>query len=1058
MPAPLCRSIGALFALVALPAGLTAQGVTGAAIQGRVTTPDNEAISDATVLATNLANGERWQATTGNQGRYFVEHLSVGGPYTIEARAVGFAPSRRSEIYLSLGQRLTADFHLHPAALELEPITVTGSPDPRINAGRTGPAQVIPESTIIRLPVPGRDFSQLALLSPQVVQSPSGGLSIAGQPDRLNALQIDGATNNDLLGSSFLGGVGTPGQDLGARTLSVEALEELQIVSAPFDVRFGNFAAGLVNAVTKSGTNQFEGSLSGYFADRGLVGKDPDGGRGAEFETKELGVALGGPIERDRAAFFLDAGLQRSTFPEDAPLIGSDTTNGADSAGTGIRYASATRFRDILRDTYGVDAGDAGPFPLRVPAGNLFGKVTIQLGVNSRLELSHNYVHSNPRLVISRRDFGVYTMTSRAFGLPVTTNATRLNWTTSFGGRFANELIAARLRQSMRCSPASAFPEIEVHADAGRLSAGTACTIDFQNESILEVTDNLTLISGAHRFTLGTHDELIHLPTARFLQYKFHTHWAFGSLDDLEQGLPSEYSATLRNPARPTGPLSDLRVNQFGAYLQDQWNPDPRLTITAGLRVDVPFLSRRPAFNPTLLSELRIDNTRTPSGHILWSPRLGLNYDLAGDGATFLRGGVGLFAGRPAYKWFDAVYVHTGLEAVDLFCTGDNVPAFTIDPANQPSTCAGGVIPSTPLVNVFDPAFRFPRNLKLAVGADHRLPWGVVGTVDLLYTHATDQYDLVDLNLQPPTAVAAGEGNRLMYGTIDTLGMPTPNRRSPNFGPVIQVRNARGNRAISVTAQLQKRFANGTEIGGSYTYGRSRDRLSASDDFTDGDVGFTALDGTLERRRIATSLWDVPHRVTLLATANLPLDVRLAFFYEGLSGVPFTYGIEGDANADGFDGDDIVYVPGDVRPGGAVSLAVFDESAGAYAAAPAAEYARLDGFIAGERCLREQRGGSMRRNSCRNPWVNRTNARFSKLFPTLGGHSLELMLDVFNLFHLFDGDWGQVRGVEGTSLLRLIGYDSDLGRGIYSLQIPRRRALDSDASRWRMQLGARYTF
>jgi outer membrane receptor protein involved in Fe transport len=1041
---------------------LQAQGVTGAAIQGRVTGPDSVAIEDATVLVTNASNGERWQTVTSAKGRYYLEQLSLGGPYLVEVHAIGFAPARRTVLSLALRQLVTADFPLQPAVLELEPITVRADVDPLINAGRTGPAQSIAESTIARMPVRGRDFSQLALLSPQVVLSPNGGLSIAGQPDRLNSLQIDGATNNDLLGSSSLGGVGTPGHDLLARTLSVEAIKELQIVTAPFDVRFGSFAGGLVNAVTKSGSNQFEGLVSGYLSEDWLVGKDPQGERGPEFQIGELGLTVGGPIVRDRAAFFLDAGIQRYVFPEQGPLIGSDTTGGADSVGIGIRSESATRFHDILRDTYGVEAGNPGPFPGTATPGNVFGKVTIQLGVNSRLEVSHNYVHSNPSLVISRSDFGVYTLTSRAFALPVTTNATRLTWSAGIGRRLTNELLVARLHESDGCAPASEFPAIEVHADAGTLSAGSACIPAIiqgggsGGQDILELTDNLTLGSGTHRFTLGTHEELIHLTTLPFLDYFFGTRWGFNSLDSLEQGWPAEYSANLRDPARETGPLSDLRVTQVGVYLQDQWNPDPRLTLTAGLRVDVPFLSREPVLNPVLLAELGIDNTRTPSGNVLWSPRLGVNYDLSGDGATFIRGGIGLFAGRPAYKWFAAVDAHTGLEAIELYCAGDSVPPFAIDPANQPTTCAGGIIPSTPLVNVFDPAFRFPRNLKVALGADHRLPWGVVGTLDLLYTQAVNQYDLVDLNLQPPATVAAGEGDRPMYGAIDALGVPAPSRRSTDFGPVIQVRNASGNQAISITAQLQKRFANGTEIGASYTYGRSRDRFSPSTDNTDNDIGSTALDGTLEQRRLATSLWEVPHRVSLLATADLPLKLRFSLFYEGLSGTPFTYGILGDVNADGFFDDDIVYLPRDVRPGGDVSLAVFDES-GTLAPAPAGEYQRLDRFIEGEQCLRDQRGRIMRRNSCHNPWVNNTNARLSKLFPTLHGHSLELTLDVFNLLHLLDSDWGLVRASDDR-LFELVGYDPEQGRGVYRLLETNQAFVDYDASRWRMQLGARYQF
>jgi hypothetical protein len=222
-----------------------------------------------------------------------------------------------------------------------------------------------------------------------------------------------------------------------------------------------------------------------------------------------------------------------------------------------------------------------------------------------------------------------------------------------------------------------------------------------------------------------------------------------------------------------------------------------------------------------------------------------------------------------------------------------------------------------------------------------------------------------------------------------------------------------------------------------------------------GGLNGVASDGSLETRRLATSDWSVPHRVTLLASANLPLGVRLTLFYDGASGGAYNYVVDGDANADGFGGDPL-YVPADVRPGGDVSLVT--ETPGGWVAAPATDYQQLDGFIEGERCLQASRGRLIRRNTCRNPWVNHTEARFSKLFPTQGGQSLELIAEVFNLLHLLDSDWGLVRGIDGTGLLRLVGYDAGLGRGIYTLQIPRRRALDVDASRWRMQLGARYTF
>ena len=188
--------------------------------------------------------------------------------------------------------------------LDLPELTVIAPGDSRLNAGRTGPAQTITDALISNLPVPNRDFSQLMLLSPQAILSRDGGISIAGQSDRLNGFQIDGATNSDLGGVTGLSGFGTPGSANGVRTLSVEAVRELQIAVAPFDVRYGDFAGGLVNAVTRSGSNRWEGSASSYYQSQALTGKDSAGNRAEDFSRKELTVTIGGPIVNDRAAFF----------------------------------------------------------------------------------------------------------------------------------------------------------------------------------------------------------------------------------------------------------------------------------------------------------------------------------------------------------------------------------------------------------------------------------------------------------------------------------------------------------------------------------------------------------------------------------------------------------------------------------------------------------------------------------------------------------------------------------------------------------------------------------
>ena len=464
--------------------------------------------------------------------------------------------------------------------------------------------------------------------------------------------------------------------------------------------------------------------------------------------------------------------------------------------------------------------------------------------------------------------------------------------------------------------------------------------------------------------------------------------------------------------------------------------------------MDVPFVTTSPVRNPLLQSELGIDNTLTPSGNTLWAPRLGFSYDLGGKG--FLRGGVGVFSGRPAYHWISSVYGGTGLNASVLSCEGPDVPAFTLDPDNQPTTCGSGAIPVVAEVTYFDPSFRFPRNFRVALGTDLRLPWGMVGTVDLLYVRGMNQIYLTDVNLVP-TGEAAGEGGRVLYGSLDpATGAATPNRRSAAFGPVIEVRNSSGDRSYVATAQLQKRFAGGVELGVAYTYTDSKDRLSAAADLASLNIGrVNILDGTLDQRRLAVSMYSVPHKITLVGALDLPYRFRFSLFYSGFSGAPYTYRITGDANADGltaFGGptfNDPIYVPRD-----AADITLEDPG----------QWEALDSYIESRPCLREQRGQLQRRNSCRDPWVSVMNARFSKVIPTASGQSIELIADLFNVLNFIDGDWGVRRFIEDTRILRLVGYDATNGRGIYAFDTQDPNIRDHEATRWRMQLGARYTF
>jgi hypothetical protein len=945
-------------------------------------------------------------------------------------------------------------------------VTVTGQQvDPVLNPGRTGPAQTVSEKQAAGLPVRDRDYTQLTLLSPQALLTTDRGFSIAGQSDRLNNFQVDGTTNNDLGGISGTSGSGTVGGSDGLRSLSVEALQELQVLVAPFDVRYGMFAGGLVNAVTRSGTNRWEGTVSSYFQTEGLTGRDTLGRRAEEFSSKEVGVTLGGPIVRDRVALFLDAGFQR--FTGGRPLaIGTDTTGGADSAGIGIRRSSAERFQSILRTTYGVDPGSITPSVLRNPGGNLFAKVTLWPGLNQRIEISHNYAKRNSLYIPGgyRQQSGWYDLTSFEADGSSTVNATRVAWTAAGEGPFSNELTASRVTGTERCDPRNHFAQARVFFGDGAgglrpgLRAGTneICNDRVANQTAWELTDNLAWLLGPHRITLGTHDELIQLDGKnRSLELIGTGRWSFLSLDSLERVEPFGFRRTLPGPGKPEGARSALEVRQLGLYLQDEWAVLPHVLLTGGLRFDVPFLPEAPVRNPVLADSLGVSTAVTPSGHLLWSPRVGLNYDVGGRGTTFLRAGAGLFSGRPIYLYFSNVYESTGLETTELVCA-DDVPAFTsLDLDDQPTTCASSAT-GVPHVSVFDPAFRIPQNLRIALGADARLPWSLVGTVDLLYIRAVNQFDITDLNLAPPFASASGEGGRVLYGTVDPSSEDAAKRRTSAFGPVPQMRSSSGDHAVSATVQLQKRHRAG-ELSLAYTYTDARDRISPVGWDLASNLATSPLDGSLDHRRLTTSNFEAVHKITAGGVADLPLGFHLGVFYNGLSGFPLTYMVEGDANADGIGSNDIVYVPRDPRPGGDIELVILDGSTQQFAPAPAAKYDTLARFIQSQHCLQEQRGMIMGRNSCREHWQTLLNARLSKAFSTLSGQSVELIADLFNVLNLVDRDWGVQRRHSGT-LLKLVGYDAVSGRGIYQLGRIDPDVRDDEATRWRLQLGARYTF
>jgi outer membrane receptor protein involved in Fe transport len=1056
---------------VLLPVTVAAQGVIGAAIEGTVTQAGGGPAEGAQVELVSSATGQRYTTTAGASGRYDLDNLQPGPGDTLTLRGIGFTPVRREGLSLALGQRLTADVTLQAEAVQLQEVEVTAQADPLINAARTGPSQRISDSAIARLPLQGRNFTDLIQVSPQVV-----GTSVAGQNNRYNNLQIDGCVNNDVFG---LAEIGSPGGQARARPIPVDAIKEFQVLVAPFDVRQGAFTGGLINTITKSGTNDWTGSAFGFFQDKGIAGfrNDPTF---PGLNVSQFGGTLGGPIVRDRLHLFVSADIQHRSAPFSSSfnLTGDNT---GDVARTGFTTADADRFRDLLAGYGMTGVGDGSSPELSNPNVNLFGKLSWQLARLGRIEASYNFVDANRDILgrlatspaVPGRLRDGYQLSNSGYEFDNRTNTARLSWTSQLGNGISNELLAGYNAIRDERVLGSDRPLVLVRAGAvgtagSWLAAGGErfSQLNSLDQDIFQVQDNLSFGTGAHRFTVGTANEFYSFDNA-FFQARIGV-WAFNSLDSLASGVPAAFQRVLPTAARPEGPIANFKVQQLGLYAQDAWSPSDRLTLTAGLRMDVPF-NDKPVQNPALAANpfLPINTADFPSGNLLWSPRLGFNFDPLGNGRTIVRGGVGYFTGRPPYVWLSNAFVNTGLEQVQLTCTGTDVPAFTTDPAAQPAACASGTGASAavPSPNYFEKDFKFPQTFRISLGADHRLPGGFVGTVDLLYSKNVNQLYIQDANLRN---LGRNAEDRFMYGTVGVGGTgafaATPSRVAPTSGPdgifnaVLHTNTALG-RTYSATVQVQRSFADRFELNAGYTYSNSKDAISLTSSQAFSNFQFAAVDGPLEFRNLTRSFFDVPHKVTVSGTVNLPFRSSLSLIYVGRSGDPYAWIVNGDVNADGINGNDLPFVPADQSQ---ISLA--DPS----------QFGALSQFIDSQSCLRDARGGILGRNACRNPWQNFLNARLGVTVPTVGGQGLELSLDLFNVLNFVDRDWGLYKQVSefeaGPRFLNAVGFDAANNRPLYTFaapsvieqivfgENPSGAQSGVNRSRWAMQLGAKYTF
>ncbi|HVF40050.1 MAG TPA: hypothetical protein VM939_09120, partial [Gemmatimonadaceae bacterium] len=528
--------------------------------------------------------------------------------------------------------------------------------------------------------------------------------------------------------------------------------------------------------------------------------------------------------------------------------------------------------------------------------------------------------------------------------------------------------------------------------------------------------------------------------------------WTFGSVEALEKRAPSRYEVSL--PLNERGPIADYSSLLLSAYAQDQWWVTRSFSVTAGVRADIPVFDS-PVTNDSLAANDllgRIDTGVFPSGNVLIAPRIGFAWRFGHDNSSLLRGGAGIFAGRPPLAWLTGAFSSTGQEQTTLICeAADGVPAPVTNVAQLPKSCLGNNTTTLPGVSYFDRAFHFQSAHKYAIGLERHFGESFQTSLDIVYTTTRNNLFMRDVNLvqqQPST-----EG-RAMYGRVSSSGVVSPARVDARYGPVFRYDNVDSDRSAAVSIAADRSWRSGGRVHVGYNWSRTQDAMSLSGLISSAIWRSNPVDGTLVERPLRRSARDIPH--SFVATAFFParFSTTVSAFLRARSGTPYAFSINGDANADGASGNDLVYIPA-----GPDDISLLNPDT----------YRALDSLIRRKTCLARQRGGLMKRNSCRNPFVTSLDGRVSKKFHGRASRGFEVSADLFNIPNMLNSNWGLLRETasrEETGLVTLVGWDAARNRPRYSIPVSESKVVllppidkvVTDLSRWRVQLGARYDF
>jgi len=1081
--------------LLFLFACATAQETTST-LSGVITDTKGAPVTGASIIVKHEPTGYSSGTQSNSKGIFILPNLKPGGPYTITISFTGFATQTLDNINLSLGNNPDANVSLKTDDKSLKEVVVT--------AGRrtAGSGLTVGRTQMNTLPSIGRSLADFTRLTPQ-----SNNNSFAGSNFRYNNLTVDGAINNDAIGfSNSFGGTSGGGQSgaagAGTRTnpYSIDVIQEVQVQLSPFDVKLGNFTGGSVNAVTKSGSNDFHGSVYGYGRNQSLVGKSVDGLKtkiGSDFYDYQYGATLGGPIVKNKLFFIVNFEQTRRQEP---------TFYNAGDPGAAVTVADATSIYNNLKTKYNYDAGSyLGAYKIFTKSDKVFARMDYNINNANTLTVRAIYTSgwgNNLERTSTNFQFGSTDFTQYTKNINLTAELK-----SKISNSLSNQFNASYIKvHEYRDFPGTLSPLMDI--GGGAVWAGTwrEASIYNMKQQTFEISDNVTLVKGINKFTFGTHNEFYDLSYG-FIN-SWNGRWEYSNLSNFLADKPSRIrGAYTTDPKYPNDRNSlynnspnPFKVALTSVYVQDEISPSKRFKITPGLRVDYPFLTKQIPADKDFATAA--NNTTSPTysntpfnaftnkwlGTATLSPRIGFNWDVNGNQKFVLRGGAGVFVGRMPFAWLGyaetlsgGVYNNIDFRPSATNTVGGNTtiplainPLYLKDTINAHALASANAA-NTREVDVIDNHFKLPRVLRTNLAADFKFGNGYKLTLDVLYTKTLYDVKFQQINIK----------DQVEYYTSGPTQSPvyTGGKLNSQYSNVYLLTNTKEGYRYNLTAQLSK-VTNNLKLGNNhslninwsaaYTYGVSKDlsngiRNSFQSNF---EVNPAVV---ANNPQLAYSNFDLRHRIVATLGTNWIWNAfnttSLSFFYSGQSGNPYSvvynsggapFGNAANAN--------LPYIPKDQS-----DIRLVDN--GTYTAAQ--QWNDLNALISGDKYLNSRRGQYAERNGLRTPWNQDLDLKLMhefKLSKTNKSQSIQISFDIFNVLNLLNNDWGHITFVTNVNnyTANLLTFAKD-ANGVapgkpssgylptFTFNKPtgldgHYYTVDPINSRWQGQLGIKYNF